>query len=421
MEPASPATRFADLSRLQALAVLALTMSALGWCLKTSLTEDTLPTSRTDAMLVNGEVSPAARAALGVLGASTVASGASPAGEGPLAAVAVLLSAERETDWVFYRNIVRRVHEGEVYYDAVEREFQRPKWSQGVFSPTSIFNWRTPIYAWLFGCLPDPVWGQVLLALLAVATSLLAFALVSRELGIGFAPLTLLLSGPFALCAIGEIFYFTELWAGTLIALSICACAFGRWPIGVTAALAGLFLRELVLPYCLLALVLAVWQRRRAEAAAWLAGLALFGLFYAWHVQEVTHRITPLAGGGPGGVVQAANWIRFGGTAFVLGTTELNNVFLVYLPPWVSALFLPLSLLGLAGWRGETGLRAFLTAAGYLAAFAVAGQPYNAYWGLLIAPLLALGFIWMPAAMWDLGLAIVNRGHSCAEKEEKIQ
>jgi len=57
---------------------------------------------------------------------------------------------------------------------------------------------------------------------------------------------------------------------------------------------------------------------------------------------------------------------------------------------------------GLAGWRGETGRRCLGTTVAYLAAFAVVGQPFNEYWGLLYAPLLPLGIAQAPAALRDL-------------------
>jgi len=85
------------------------------------------------------------------------------------------------------------------------------------------------------------------------------------------------------------------------------------------------------------------------------------------------------------------------------------NAYLFNAPLWLSALYLPLALLGLAGWRGWTGARLALTAAAYVAAFAVVGQPFNDYWGLLDAPLFAFGFAAAPAALRDLYVAIRKR------------
>jgi hypothetical protein len=72
------------------------------------------------------------------------------------------------------------------------------------------------------------------------------------------------------------------------------------------------------------------------------------------------------------------------------------------LPNWSWAIYLPLAVLGLAGWRGELGTRASVTAGLYVAAFAFVGQPFNDYWGLIDAPLLALGFVHSAASLRDL-------------------
>jgi hypothetical protein len=353
-------SRFAALSRPGSAAVLAAAAVALAWLLHAALTGETLA-ARTPARPAEG--SP----------------GAGPAWDG-----------------AFYRNVVARVRAGEGYHDAAQAEFADPAWAGEGFRPTSVFHWRTPLYAWGLAALPGPEAAHALAALLAVVVAAAAFAAVRREQGPAQALAVGLLLGPFAWCVVGQVYLFTELWAGMLLALSVAAYALGRRPLAVACGLLALFLRELALLYALLGLVLALGRRRRGEAAAWAAGLALFALFYAWHVGEVRGRL----GAGEGG--PAADWVRFGGAAFVLGTVRMGNVFLIAAPAWVSALLLPLALLGLAGWRGEVGVRAGLTCAGYLAAFLFAGKPGTAYWGLLTAPLLALGLIGAPRALRDL-------------------
>ena len=64
---------------------------------------------------------------------------------------------------------------------------------------------------------------------------------------------------------------------------------------------------------------------------------------------------------------------------------------LLLLPQWVTALLLPLAVLGFAGWNTPTGLRAGITVCVFLTMFAFFGMPINQYWGSLIAPLLCLG------------------------------
>lgn len=351
-------SRFAALSAGRAWAVVLATAAATAVCLASSLTHETLPL-------------PSPRAD-------------QESTEGPAT----------DTDVDFYRHVIERVHAGQGYYDAVADEFK--DWE---YQPSSLFNWRTPVYAWVIGKLPEPVWAKIILVALSLATAMLAYAVVENDLDKRFAFLLVLLIGPLAWSVLGDIYVFTELWAGVFIALSVCAYALGRWPWGVAAALAALFFRELALPYCLLALTLAVWRQRPREILAWVAGLALYAGFLAFHAAEVARHTAGTS------AVQAAGWVRFGGLPFVIGTTQMN-VLLIRAPAWVAAATLPLSILGLGGWRGETGLRVTATVTGYLLTFAVIGLPNNAYWGLLVTPLIALGWVALPPAVRDLYRAI---------------
>jgi hypothetical protein len=351
-------SRFAGLGRAPALAIVGLITAALVWCLFVSFTRPVLEVSD----------------------------------DGPKR------QARPDTD--FYRNVIERVRGGTPYHEAAKQEFDEPIWSEGGFRPTSPFHWRTPVYAWVLAPLPGQT-GMAVAGGLALLAAGFCFLALGRTAGPGPAFLTFLLIGPFAWCAIGDVYLFTELWAGILIALSVGAYGIGRWPVAVAAALVALFFRELVLPYCLLCFALALLQRRWAEVGVWVVGLALFALFYVWHVQQIRTQV-------PGeGDAKIGSWLKFGGTTFALAATQLSNVFLTNFHAAVSAVVLPLALLGLAGWRGEAGIRAFLTCIGYLAFFLVAVQPpYNAYWGLLIGPLLMLGLTALPASGRDLAMAL---------------
>jgi len=388
--PADPRTRFAGCGRPAALGILALTVVATGWCLWVALTQEIIPT--------------------------TAEAGGRQAG--PSA------GAEVQGDADFYGAVVRRVRAGDNYYDAVAQELR-----ERGYPPHSTFNWRPPFYAWLFGKLPSPAWGQALLALGVLTTTFLACRALCLAGGEGRAAVAaVLLIGPFAWCSSAGVCLFTELWAGMLITLSVCAYARGRWRLAVVAGLLALFLRELALPYCVISLGLACWSRpgrarllpspeegsssRRAEVAWWLAGLALYACFMTFHVTEAARRITA------SDVLHTAGWVQFGGTAFVLLTAQVNY-FLIVAPSWVAALYLPLALLGLAAWRGTNGVRAGLTAAAFVAAFTVIGiRPHNAYWGMMYAPLLPLGLVWTPAALHDLWTAVVRKERSTIRPQQ---
>lgn len=363
-------SRFAGIQRRTALAVLSVVLALLAWCLSVACTRDVFASDRPPS------------------------------------------TREVKPDSEFYKAVVARVRDGQGYYEAAREEFALPIWSEGGFRPTSVFNWRTPLYAWMLSR-ADAVVDKTVVAGLGLVAATLCFLALGRSLGPGPAVLTFLLTGPLAWCILGDVYLFTELWAGILIALSVGAYGLGRWPVAVIAAVAALFLRELVLPYCLLCLVLAAWERRWKEVTLWVVGLGLFGLFYAWHVQQVFVQIADIE------KTHGTTWLAFGGMPFVLAAVQIGNVFLTAAPTVLAAVLLPFALLGLAGWRGEAGLRAFLACLGYLTFLLMAGNPpYNAYWGLLIGPLVMLGLAALPPSVRDLWTALRN---PAAEKPPAIQ
>jgi hypothetical protein len=298
-----------------------------------------------------------------------------------------------DTDGDLFRKVVQRVHAGASPYDAFERTFREYD-----YPVRSVFNYRTPLLTWFLGRLPGPAWGRAILAALMLATALMAYATLARQ---GSGPVAsavalLLMMGTFSYSFIGDTYLYYELWAGTLIALSICAYDLGRRPLGVATGLLALFLRELALPYALISWLIAWRQGRRREAAAWAVGLAFYSVSLILHILAVMPRI-PAARG----TFNGSSWVHFGGPAFLLATCRINLLLLAS-PPWVVALYLPLCLLGLLGWRGETSLRIGLIVAFYLAAFSVLGALFNFYWGLLYGLLLPFGLAWAPASLRDL-------------------
>jgi hypothetical protein len=301
-----------------------------------------------------------------------------------------------------YRRIVERVHAGEDYYDAAGSELRT-----GGYATRSLFNWRLPLYAWLLGNLPTPGWGQVLLVLISLTTVLLAFATMRRE-GVTWAALVgaVLVFGAVQWCVDGDAFFAQEVWAGTLIGLSSCAYGLGRWPLGASTGLWALFFRELALPYLLISLALAWWHKRWTEVMLLLGGLFLYALFLTFHATQVAGHATP-ADRAPD------SWIQFGGVAFILQTCHMNK-FLFAAPSWLIAFYLVLSLLGLAGTRGEIGIRLSLACASYVAVFSVVGQPFNDYWGLLYAALLPFGLVRAPTAVTDLVRSLGRRASRTA-------
>jgi hypothetical protein len=311
----------------------------------------------------------------------------------PLARGNVGKDRQEEGDIALFRAKVDRIHAGEGYYQAAAAELT----ARG-YPTRSVFNWRTPLPMWLIGRLPAVVLGKAVLGTLALGLILTAFeALAREENNVIRRPVAcaVLLTGPLMPCILGDLFVMPVLWAGVLIALSICAYGVDRPRLGVVFGLAAVFFRDLALPYCLLAAGFAWWSRRRGELTAWVLGLAAWAAFFALHWYRVADLITPQAR------AHSQGWLQFGSAGFVIATAQMN-AYLLLLPQWFTALYLVAALCGFAGWQTPLGSRAGLTACLFVTAFAAAGHEFNQYWGSLIAPLLCFGVVRCPASLRDL-------------------
>ncbi len=313
--------------------------------------------------------------------------------------------AQHETsgsDIALYKALAERVRGGESYYAALAEELP----ARG-YPTRSVFNWRTPLPMWLIGALPDAMFAKTLLCLLAAGVMLTGFELSAREGGrMQSIPVALLLIGGLLPCLLGDLFVMPVLWAGTLIALSVCALGIGWRRLGVAAGVAAVFIRDLAGPYCVFGLCAAAWQRRWKEVAMWSAGLATYGAFFVWHCLQVQPLIAADA------IAHEGGWLHVGGVAFVIATTQMNG-FLLCLPQWLTAIYLPLALLGFASWQSRNGQYAGFAAIGFVMLFTFIGQPFNQYWGSLTAPLLCLGAARAPLALrdlWKAGQFAVRQG-----------
>ncbi|HTQ40822.1 MAG TPA: hypothetical protein VMJ32_17510 [Pirellulales bacterium] len=294
-------------------------------------------------------------------------------------------------DVPLYLAEIQRISHGEGYYEAASHELH----ARG-YPTLSTFNWRTPLPMWLLGKLPNQTAGRLLIGGLALLLLVLAVIMVARDGGILRAlGCGLMMSGALLPGWLEQIYVMPVVWGGILICLSICAYGLDRPGWGVAFGLAAVVLRELAASYCVICLLLALYDRRWREALAWVIGLAAFLAFYAWHALHVMTLVQP------GDHAHTTSWLQFGGASFVIAIAQMN-AYLLLLPQWVSAIYLPLAMLGFAGWNTATGRRAGLTACGFVIFFAFIGQPFNQYWGSLIAPLLTLGAAQAPTAISDL-------------------
>ncbi len=300
---------------------------------------------------------------------------------------------EKTGDVFLYMSEIKRIHAGENYYRVASEELVK----QG-YPTKSVFNWRTPLPMWLIGKMPEVMVGRLILIFAAAVMLLMAFEATAREQPNVYRlalPLVVISIGPLIPCFQGNVFVLTEVWSGVVMALSLCAYGVNRRFLGASMGIAALFLRELALPYCMLGLALAVWERRPKESLTWIIGLLGWSAFYALHYWKVSHLITADAHS------HAQSWIRFGGTSFVLAVTQMNG-WLVLLPVWVTVLYFAFAMLGFAGWNTAWGVRTGLTMCLYIVAFSIVGQEFNRYWGLLIAPLFCFGAVRAPASLIDL-------------------
>lgn len=294
-------------------------------------------------------------------------------------------------DVALFNAKIARMRGGEGYYEAAGAELR----ARG-YPTRSVFNWRTPLPIWLIARLPHPAMGKALLCGLGVVMIALALGVTARLAGTRSAFLcAALLFGAVMPCFLGDLHAMPVLWAGVLMGISVCLYGNDQWRAGCLAGLAALFMRELAAPYCLLAATLALTSRRRGELAVWAGGFACYALFFLWHAWQVA------AVSGAHELAHDHGWVRLGGAGFVISTVQMNAYLLVS-PQWLSALYLAAAMLGLAGWRSALGKRVGLTVCMYVMLFAIVGQPFNQYWGSLIAPLFCFGAAQAPLALRDL-------------------
>jgi hypothetical protein len=280
-------------------------------------------------------------------------------------------------DIAFHRLIVARLHAGDRYYD-----IYGPELRQHGYATRPVFHWRLPTLDWLLAALPDARLGRGLLVCLALGMVLVWSDTVRRDFGLPSAcGAALLLLPSLVAAAVGDCFYQHDLWAGVLIALSLGLHRRSR-PAGIACGLAALAIRELALPYVLVMLLTATRERRPREALTWGLGLAGFAVLLGVHAGLVAPRILPTDPSDPA-------WIRFGGWPFLAACS--GWLFLTLAPYWLTA---ALSVPAVCGAFASGNVRLSATLGLYLVTFAVIGKPFDHYWGLIYAPLLAVGLVY---------------------------
>ena len=273
-------------------------------------------------------------------------------------------------DIVLFRAVVERMRAGEPYYATMRDELR-----QRGYPTASIFNWRPPATFLLVARSPGVVHGLMfVLGVSAVALTFRIFAgtpVAMRSLAI------VLLLGSAALPFVPiDGLYLPELWAGIFLLLSVLAYALGVVRLAVCCAILAACARELAMPYVLVSLALAFYEQRWREVRWYVAGLAIFALYYVGHVATALRHIQP------GDMTHTYSWISFGGWPFVVSTTALGGWHILF-PRWTGAIG---AVLVAASVWSPADRHLKVMAVVYLSLFCVVGQPFNNSWGLLTGP-----------------------------------
>jgi hypothetical protein len=310
---------------------------------------------------------------------------------------------ELSPDLALYNAVIEAVRRGESYHAAAARELPRHG-----FESCSPVNWRLPTYAWVAGALPNTELVRWVLVVLA----LVAGGAVVRQTARADGPAAAIVYGWVSVGVLGWLFdgaahLAQEVWCAVGLTGAIALRRSGRHLGASGVELACLFVRELVLPWLAIGLLVALWRRRWREVGLLSTGLVAWFAFFAWHVAKV-REFSPPEQTITSGI---GAWLAFGGVPFVLQTVRMNAL-LSAAPLAVVALFDVACLTGLVlGLRGRalrTGEspsvttgdpserieffgRLLVIALGYQLAFLVVGQSWHLYWGFLYAPILPLG------------------------------
>lgn len=297
-----------------------------------------------------------------------------------------------ESDLALYMAIAERQSSNENYYAAaIKEQLER---GYPVQPATTV---RLPTTTFLVTTLgPTAAYGFMIVLLGAtVIAAVRVFERLSHRRIHWFGSLLLLaislvLFGPPAI-------YFHETWAVLLLFLSLCVRSKSFWLAAILATVACLF-RELALPFLIAMAAFEFSDKRFRRLGIWLGIAIIFLAGYALHVYAVSEAVNKFGGSAP---VNSPSWLAFGGWPFIVGSVRSVTV-LSALPLWVSALILPLALLGWSLHKDPTARSFTFAILGFVIPFLILGRPNNNYWALLYAPLLLPGFAYGLGALTHL-------------------
>lgn len=300
------------------------------------------------------------------------------------------------SDVKLYHDIVDQMRSGTDYYQAAT-DLQR----QHAFPTSPFVTVRPPTLALMAATFGWPELQGVLAVLLGIATVFWYREAKPGATALESTAVALALVAGGAMVTQRDLAAVHELWAGTLLSIAMALRGGKRWPLALAAAALALAIREMALPFVLLACAFALFERRRNETFGWALLVAAFGVGMALHATAVQVHVLP-------GDQVSEGWRGFRGPSAVL--FDLVDVSL--LNRLINPLAYPLTLLALLGWSAAP-LRqarfALLYFAGYALMLALFARTQNFYWATVLLPVWFVGFVFLPRAMNDLAHAALAR------------
>ena len=298
--------------------------------------------------------------------------------------------AKDREDILFYERIVDGLRAGQPYYPLAAHSLRT-----GNYPLKPFVTFRLPTLASIQAALP-PL-ASILLLYTLVAAVMAAWWRRLGEMLDGARPraiaAVLLLCGA-AVVAKPELVAFHECWAGLLIALSLGLRTDRRWGWAVVVGLAAMLIRETAALYVAAMAGVALLERRPREMFGWGAALALFTGVIALHMQQVAQVVLPEDPASPG-------WSGMLGFGFVVNTLK-STTSLALLPAALGSVLAGLALFGWAAAPGAFARRVAVTILAYAMLLALFCRADTFYWGLMIAPLILVGFVFAPDGLRDL-------------------
>ena len=279
---------------------------------------------------------------------------------------------------VLYQQVVAQLRNSDSYYPVLRDQLRKSG-----YATRELFHWRTPLLLKSLAVLPDSM-SYALLIALGVALYVLTFAVTVSHGPFVFWAAMVMQLGTVALVINPKAVFVAEIWTGFLIALSVCASLLGRTVATVLLGMIALFVRELAAPYCVVATLYAVWQRRWSEVRLWAAGAVAYAIYFGTHVVNVwAHQGTEAR--------SAGSWLVLGGFPFLLSTIY-THVWVWLMSPVGTAIACVLLIAGFLSPATPPVVR--LTSGAYCLLFLLAGKHFDHYWGLVVWPtwVFAIGY-----------------------------